>query len=140
MLPSLYLYVYHILWYLKCTGKVTYISRRDWILCNLFPWINSNKKRKKKVPVCQNCPLALRKMTWVWCSVSGFRGGMAEGLGRPPFGLESATLKTKLKVGLVSEVRTLSLGLTFLRHISWDLAWWTQDFDLSSFTTVKPVL
>lgn len=40
---------------------------------------------------------------------------MAEGFGRVPFWLESDTLKTKLKVGLVSEVRIVSLDLTFFK-------------------------
>lgn len=149
MLPSLYLYVYHILWYLKCTGKVTYISRRDWILCNLFPWINSNKKKgKKKVTCVQVLSLVTENNAASVMLCSGRRDGIVEALAKLPFRLESVTFQDKaeiicLKVSPVSEVRTLPLDLNFckmVRWISWekedDLVWQTQDFDLTSFRTV----
>lgn len=94
MLPSLYLYVYHILWYLKCTGKVTYISRRDWILCNLFPWINSNKKKEKKY-LCA-CTV-LYHWEW-WIAAAGYRDGIMKGFGSLPFWLEFVTFETKPRV------------------------------------------
>lgn len=146
MLPSLYLYVYHILWYLKCTGKVTYISRRDWILCNLFPWINSNKKKEKKY-LCA-CTV-LYHWEW-WITAAGYRDGIMKGFGKLPFQLEFVTFETKPRVlnwgqpyvwsqdsvsqfQLLCDIGDLLLGnrLSLCE---------TQDLDLSPFRTGKPIL
>lgn len=58
------------------TWKATYISRKDWILCNLFSWINNNLKWRKNVCGGAQCPLWGRGRYELWLRTAG----LAEGL------------------------------------------------------------